>query len=169
MSLETAEAGVVSDGNVLVLFVPTIADTTAPTKTELTAGTVKKITYSATGDGYKHTVTVNKVAVNRFTMKQQIQYDGSEVDDLSITYVYGGTSEVAFAALGTVGTTGFIVERLAVPNGDAVDTGDIVTVIPIKTSLAVPDAPVTNQELTRTQVLNVTDTVQRDVVVVAGT
>lgn len=166
--LEAVPEGIVSDGNVLVLFVPTIANPAAPTVTELTAAGVVKLTYSATGDGYKHTVTINKVKANRFTLKQEIQYDGTEVDDLSIQYVYTNTDgDVARIAL-PVGTTGNIVERFAVPNGQAVAADDIVDVIPIKASVPIKDPPVANQELTRTQALNVTGAVQRDVAVVPG-
>jgi hypothetical protein len=165
MALETVPAGVVSDGNGLVLFVPTIADPTAPTTTELTAGTVKKLTYSITGDGYKHDITVNTVTINRLTLKQVLQYDGTVTDDLEITYVWGlpTTGDIARLAL-PVGTTGYIVERWNVANGTAPAVGDIVDVIPIKAGLQRKNAPTANAENTITQKLNVTGTVNRFVV-----
>lgn len=167
MPLESVPTGIPSDGQGLVLFVPAIANTSAPTVAELTAGTVKQFTYSITGDGYNHTVTINKVIANRLTLKQELQYDGTEVDELSITYVYTNTSgDVVRVAL-PVGTTGFIVERWAVANDVAVAAGQIVDVIPIKASVSVKNAPVANQELTRTQRLNVTGVVKRDVAVAA--
>lgn len=167
MPLETVPTGTPSDGQGLVLFVPAIANTSAPTVAELTAGTVKQFTYSITGDGYNHTVTINKVVANRLTLKQELQYDGTEVDELSITYVYTNTAgDVVRVAL-PVGTTGFIVERWAVANDVAVAAGQIVDVIPIKASVSVKNAPVANQELTRTQRLNVTGVVKRDVAVAA--
>lgn len=167
MALEEVTPGQVSDGYGLVLFVPTIADPAAPTVTELTAGTVKKLTYSITGDGYNHTVTVNAVTANRLTLKQAIQYDGTVTDDLEITYVYNNTdADVVRLAL-PEGTEGFIVERWAVGNEIAVAADQIVDVIPIKASISRKNAPATNTELTRTQKLNVTGAVQRDVVVVA--
>lgn len=167
MPLETVPTGTPSDGQGLVLFVPAIATPAAPTVAELTAGTVKKLTYSITGDGYNHSVTINQVTANRLTLKQTLQYDGTEVDDLSITYVYTNTAgDVARLAL-PVGTTGFIVERWAVPNETAVAAAQIVDVIPIKASVPVKNAPVANQELTRTQRLNVTGVVYRDVAVAA--
>lgn len=167
MALETVPLGLPSDGQALILFVPAIANPAAPTAAELTAGTVKKLTYSATGDGYKHDVTINKVRANRFTLPQEIQYDGTIVDDLSITYAYTNTAgDVVRLALPT-GTTGFIVERWAVANEVAVAAAQIVDVIPFRASIPLKDAPVRNQELTRTQVLNVTGTVMRDVAVAA--
>lgn len=167
MPLETVPAGTPSDGQGLVLFVPTITNPAAPTVAELTAGTVKKLTYSITGDGYAHSVTINAVTANRLTLKQTLQYDGTEVDELSITYVYTNTAgDVVRTAL-PQGTSGFIVERWAIPNETNIAVAQIVDVIPIKASVPVKNAPAANQELTRTQRLNVTGPVQRDVLVAA--
>ena len=44
MALEDVTPGTPSDGNGLVLFVPTIADPSAPTVAELSAGTVVPLT-----------------------------------------------------------------------------------------------------------------------------
>jgi hypothetical protein len=92
MTTEAVPAGAVSDGAGLVLFVPTIANINAPTATELNAGTVKKLTYSIVAGGYTHTITVNKVKVNRLTLAQELQYDGVVTDDLSIKYAYTNTA-----------------------------------------------------------------------------
>jgi len=167
MPLETVPAGKVSDGNGLVLFVPTIANPAAPTVAELTAGTIKKITYSITGDGYAHGITVNTVTANRLTLAQALQYDGTVTDDLEITYAYTNTAgDVVRLAL-PQGTTGYIVERWAVANDVAIAAAQIVDVIPITASISRKNAPATNTELTRTQKLNVTGTVYRDVAVAA--
>lgn len=167
MVAEIVPQGTPSDGQGLVLFVPAIADPFNPTVAELTATGVKKLTYSITGDGYTHTVTINAVTANRLTLPQTLQYDGTEVDDLSITYVYTNTdSDVVRLALPR-GQEGFIVERWAVPNATEVTAGQIVDVIPITASVSLKNAPVANQELTRTQRLNVTGAVARDVEVAA--
>jgi hypothetical protein len=165
MATEAVPAGTISDGNGLVLFVPAIADpyVNGPTVAELTAVGVKKLTYSIEAGGYTHTITVNKVKVNRLTLAQELQYDGVVTDDISLKYAYTNTaSDVIRVALPT-GTTGFIVERWAVPNGQAIAAADIVDVIPIKASIPAKDAPAANTELTRTQVLNVTGPVSRDI------
>lgn len=163
MTLEAVPAGVTSDGNGLVLYVPAIADINNPTVAELTAGGVKHLTYSIEAGGFKHDVTVNQVKTNRLTLAQVLQSDGTVEDALSIQYAYTNTAgDVVRLALPT-GATGFVVERWAVPNGQAIAAADIVNVIPIKASIPLPDAPVANQELTRTQALNVTGTVARDV------
>lgn len=167
MVLETVPAGVVSDGNGLVLFVPAIANPAAPTVAELTAVGVKKLTYSITGDGYTHGTTVNTVTSERLTLAQVLQYDGSVTDDLEIKYVYTNSAgDVVRLAL-PQGQTGFIVERWAVANEVAIAAAQLVDVIPIKASLQRKDAPAKNAELTRTQKLNVTGPVQRDVAVAA--
>lgn len=167
MATEAVPAGQVSDGYGLVLFVPAIANIFAPTVSELSSGSVKKLTYSIEAGGYKHDVTINTVKINRFTLPQTLQQDGTIEDTLSIQYAYTNTAgDVARLAL-PVGTTGFIVERWAVLNGQVIAAADIVDVIPIKASLPLKDAPVANQELTRTQNLNVTGSVARDVAVAA--
>jgi hypothetical protein len=165
MATEAVPAGTVADGNGLVLFVQTIADpyVNGPTVAELTAAGVKKLTYSIQGGGYTHNITINKVKVNRLTLPQELQYDGIITDDLSIKYVYTNTAgDVVRLAL-PVGQTGFIVERWAIPNGQTIAAGDIVDVIPIKASIPAKDAPASNAELTRTQTLNVTGPVARDI------
>jgi len=167
MSLEEVPEGTPSDGNGLVLFVPTLADPSKPKATELAASGVVKLTYSITGDGYNHTVTINKVTANRLTLPTQLQYDGTEVDDLAITYAYTNTEgDVVRLAL-PKGTQGYIVERWAVANEIDPTAGQLVDVIPIQASVSLKNAPVTNQELTRTQALNVTGKVHRDVQIVA--
>jgi hypothetical protein len=166
MTAEAVPAGQVSDGFFVVKFVPTIADPSAPTATELNAAGAKFLTYSIEAGGYTHTVTINKVKVNRLTLPQEIQYDGTIVDELSIKYAYTNTAGDTVRLALPVGQTGFIVERFAVPNSQAIAAADMVDVIPIKASIPLKDAPVQNQELTRTQALNVTGPVQRDVLVV---
>lgn len=162
MVAETVTPGVISDGNGLILFVPTIANPAAPTVAELTAGTVKKLTYSITGDGYNHTITSATVTANRLFLKQVLQYDTTITDELSITYVYTNTTDDVVRIALAEGVTGYIVERWAVDNGAAIAAAQLVDVIPIKAGISTKNAPASGQELTRTQALNVTGAVQRD-------
>lgn len=167
MTNESVPAGTPSDGQFLVLFVPTLANPAAPTEAELNATGVVRLTYSITGDGYTHTVTINKITADRLTLPNQLQYDGTETDELSITFPYTNTdADIARLAL-TRGTKGFIVERPAVANELDPAAGQLVDVMPIQASLALKNAPVKNQELTRTQALNITGKVHRDVEIVA--
>lgn len=162
MALETVPTGVASDGNGLVLFVPTIADPAAPTVAELAAGT--PITYSLTGDGFNHTTTENRVTANRLTLKQQIQYAGTIADEVELSYANGSTAETTLEQ----GTTGYIVARWGVPNEDAVAAADVVTVIPGVAGVQRQNPPAVNTELSKSQLWLVSGTVQRDVAVVAG-
>jgi hypothetical protein len=168
MALEEVPEGTPSDGNGKVWFVPALANPAAPTVAELTAVTAIPLTYSITGDGYAHAVTVNKITANRLTLPNQLQYDGTEVDDLSITYAYNNTEDDIVRLALPKGTRGFIVERWAVPNETEPTADQIVDVLPIQASVSLKNAPVTNQELTRTQALNITGKVHRDVVIVAA-
>lgn len=166
MALEDVPGGVASDGNGLVLFVPTIANTAAPTVAELAAGT--PITYSLTGDGFNHSVTENRVTANRLTLKQTIQYPGTITDEVELTYVAAyDVDDVARLEL-TEGVTGYIVTRWGVANEDAVAAADVVSVIPGKAGVQRPNPPVTNQELTISQLWLVTGTVRRNVAVAAA-
>lgn len=135
---EAVPTGVVSDGNGRVVFVSTLADPSKPKATELKAAGAVPLTYSITGDGYSHSVTINKVTANRLTLPTQIQYDGTEVDDLSITYAYTNSEgDVVRLAL-PKGKKGFVVERWAVANEVDWAAGQIVTVIPITASTSLP-------------------------------
>jgi hypothetical protein len=165
MTAEVVPAGQAADGFFVVKFVPTIANTAAPTALEINAVGAKFLTYSIEAGGYVHNVTINKVKINRLTLPQELQYDGTVVDDISIKYAYTNTAGDVVRLILPTGAVGFIVERFAVANSQAFATADIVDVIPIKASIPTKDAPVQNQEFTRTQVLNVTGPVQRDVAV----
>lgn len=169
MALEDVPAGQASDGYGLVLFVPKagLAHPGEPTVAELTAPTVVPLTYSLTGDGYARTTTVNTITANRFTLRQTIEVDGTITDTLEVTYVYTNTEEDVARLTLKEGTEGYIVDRLAVANEVPIAAGQLVDVIPFKASVSRKNAPTTNSELTRTQKLNVTGDVKRDVAVVA--
>lgn len=165
MALEPTPPGVASDGNGLVVFCSAIADPSAPTAAELTAG--EAITYSITGDGYNHEVTENTVTTNRLTLKQQLEVAGTVQDTVEVTYAATYTaSDVARTELAP-NTEGFIVERWGVANEVAFAASQIVTVIPVKAGVQRSNAPSSNTELTMSQKLFVTGPVQRNVTVAA--
>ncbi|MEF2979105.1 phage tail tube protein [Subtercola sp. YIM 133946] len=166
-TIESVPAGTVSNGQALILFVPAIANIFAPTVAELTAVGVKRLTYGLTGDGYKHSVTIGKIRINRFTLPQEIQSMGTIVDDLTLTAPYTNTPSDTVRLALPKDQTGFIVERFAVANSVDIAAAQLVDVIPIKAGLATKDQPVKDQELTRTQDLYVTSSVARDVTVAA--
>jgi hypothetical protein len=163
MTAESVPAGQASDGFFTVKFVPTIANTAAPTAVECNAAGAKFLTYSIEAGGYIHTVTINQIKTSRLTLPQVIQSDGTIEDALSIKYAYTNTAGDVVRLILPTGQAGYIVERWALANATTWVVADMVDVIPIKASVALKDAPVANQELTRTQVLNVTAPVMRDV------
>lgn len=168
MALENVQPGVASDGNGLVLFVPTIADTSAPTVAELSAGTVKKLTYGLTPDGFRHESTIATITSGRYTLAQVLEIDGQVTDTLEVQYVYTNddTEDVVRTTL-TPGVEGFIVHRLGYPNEDAFAADQKVDVIPVKASIQRRVAPTANTELSIMQKLNVTGRVERFVEVAA--
>lgn len=167
MALEATPPGKASDGQGLVLFVPTIANPAAPTAAELNAGTVKPLTYSLVPDGFRHETTENVITTGRYTLKQVLELAGTVTDTIEVQYVYTGTvSDVARIALAT-GVSGFIVHRLGVANETAPAAAQIVDVIPITAGIQRKVPPTANTELQRVQKLFVTGPVQRDVAVAA--
>ena len=168
MALESVAAGTPADGNGLVLWVPAIANPAAPTVAELTAGTVKPLTYALAPDGFDHQTSVATITSGRYTLAQALESDGIITDTVVVKYVYkNDLSDTASSTL-VPGTEGFIVKRLGVENGAAVAAGQKVTVIPVKCSIRTDVPPTQNTELMKSQKLNVTGKVERDVAVVAG-
>lgn len=169
MAIESVQTGQAADGYGVVLFVPTIVDPSAPTAAELSAGTVKKISYGLAPDGFRHETTVNTINTGRYTLQQALELDGTVVDTVEIQYVYNRANATAVeTALGTPGTTGYIVHALGYVSGHTfVATNKLNAVIPIKTSIARDVPPTANTELMKVLKLNVTGTVYREVAVAA--
>lgn len=168
MPLEQVQKGVASDGNGLVLWVPTIADPSKPTVAELTGSGVEKLTYGLTPDGFTHDTAVATITSGRFTLKQVIEADGKITDTVEVKYVYEGLESDVVRTTLTYGTEGFIVKRMAVPNETDIAAGQLVTVLPVRCGVIRDVPPAENSELQKIQKLNVIGSVERDVPVVAG-
>lgn len=170
MSLEDAQPGQVSDGHGLVLAVPwgTIQNRKAPTKAELTGPGVVKLTYGLTPDGFVHTVTTADVTVSRYTLDQALTKEGKSTHAVSVKYVYENLASDVVRNTLTPGSKWDIVHRLAYANDDDIEDGQILDVIPIQAGKSLKDAPTENQELTRSQKLNVIGRVEMDAVVGGG-
>lgn len=167
MALESVPTGQAADGRGLVLFVPTIANPAAPTVAELTAGTVKSLTYSLVPDGFRHVTTENVITSGRYTLKQVLELAGTVTDTLEVQYVTNSTTPTPAETSLTDGVTGYIVHRLGVPNETAPTAAQKIDVIPIRAGLQRRVAPTANTELQKVQKLFVTGTVQRDVAIAA--
>lgn len=170
MSLELAPGAVDTDGTFLVLFVPEngIANLAAPTVTELTAGTVKKGTYSLSTDGWNFSRSEDSGTDDRLTLKQVFESRGKVTDSLEITYVYGSDDDVLDPLLDP-GWKGFVVPRYAIPNETAIAASQLVDIIPVEAGAKRKNAPAANAKWTKTQKLFVrAPGTQDDVAIVAG-
>lgn len=167
MTLESIAAGTPADGNGLVLWVPAIANPAAPTVAELTAGTVKPLTYALAPDGFDHQTSVAIITSGRYTLAQALESEGVITDTLEVKYVYNAAQTDTASTTLTTGTTGFVVKRLGVANGTAVQAGQKVTVLPVKCGVKRDVPPTANTELMKIQKLLITGTVNRDVAVAA--
>lgn len=167
MAEEIPEPSSPSDDNWRVVWVPTIADTAAPTVAEIEAGT--PITYSLTPDGWSPTQSQAMIADGRLTLGQALERPGRKTKSLSIKYVDGpdGAGVVA-ADLLVEGTEGHVVVRRGVPNGEAFAAAQKVSVWPVQAGEQVEDPPTENGVDTISQVLAVTGVVQSRVAVAAA-
>jgi hypothetical protein len=160
---------VATDDNLVILFVPKegLADPTAPTVTELTAVTVKDITYDLTPTGFNHTHTEEDIEDDRLTLRDALTLAGRERHTLELQYLFGADDTVADAALAK-GTEGFIVARYAVPYETDFEAAQIVDIFTVQAGAQRKDAPTANGRWTKTQTLRQRSRFREDVAVVAG-
>jgi len=164
MPLEDVPAGQPADGRGLVLLVETIAGEGGPSVAEASAATTVALTYSLTGDGFRHETTENTISTSRYTLKQQLELAGTVTDTLELQYVTGSPADVALKE----GTEGFIVHRLGVPNDVEPAAGQEVDVIPFRAGVQRKVAPTANTELMKVSKLFITGPVRRDVTIGAA-
>lgn len=129
----TIPASVGTNGTMLVLFVPTMANYRAPKLTELTAGTVIDLSCYLTGDGLGTDTTENNVEDPRLCSKEVYEQPGDSTNTLELTYVYNPEEPVDDEArLGLPrGTKGYIVIRWAIDTETALAVGQEVDVYPV--------------------------------------
>ena len=164
MPIEQVQRGVASDGHGIVLWVPTIADTTKPTVTELTGSGVKRLTYGLTTDGFTHETSIAKITVGRFTLDQALELDGVITDTVEVRWVYNRTTPTDVeTTLGEPGVEGNIVKIFGYPNDHVIDASTkINAIIPVTTSVPRDVPPTANSELVEVQTLNVRGKVRRE-------
>lgn len=100
-------------GNFLVLWVPEggLADPSAPTLTELTAETVKPITYAHKKGGYTTSKETTRNKDERLTKKNVRETRGETTHGLESTIVFGSDADDVLVE----GAQGHLVERWGVP------------------------------------------------------
>ncbi len=164
MPYEEVQRGQAADGHGIVLWVPTIEDLANPTVAELTAGTVKRITYGLTPDGFNHDTSVATITTGRYTLDQALELDGKITDTVEVRWVYNRTTPtVVETTLGTPGVSGNLVKILGYRNDHVIDEDTkINAIIPVTTSIPRDVPPTENSELVKVQKLNVTGRVFRE-------
>lgn len=161
--------GQVSDGHALVLWVPTIANPKAPTVAELTASGVLDLTYKLFGDGLDHQSEVTKNTSTRYTLAQELEFEGSEKDTLVLRYPYRGTEDDVVRLALTRYTEGFLVERLNLPKDTAIAADQLLSIVaPVRCGKQREIPRTKNTEIGKIQDLLPIGTVETDVKVVAG-
>jgi len=122
-------AAQVFEGQYTVTWVTTIADKTAPTDSEITAGT--DLTSFVTKDGVRLNSRFNRVDSATIDETFDAQLPGSTGADVEVRFKMDDTTDTPFSTLGTYGTAGFLVVGHF---GASADTaGDEVSVFPAAT------------------------------------
>lgn len=160
-----------ADGSVKVLWVPTIADPTAPTVTELTDTTVVDLSCYLTDDGWQPNTDEQVSTDNRLCSRQTFERIGRFTDQLDIVYVYQGqdlaaADNEAFTTL-LHRELGNIVSRWGADYEVPIAADDVVDVAPAECGVQKKQAPEANGRLRIMQKIFIRNTLHRDVTVVA--
>lgn len=161
-----------ADGNLKVLWVPAIADTTAPAIDEVTAPEVVELSCYLTADGWTPGTDEQVSNDDRLCSKQTFEKRGRYTDTLQVTYVYQGQDLEADdnKAQATLqeGEAGYVVARWGADYMQDMEVGDIVDVYTVEAGIPQKQPPEANGRLRIMQKLFVTNTTQRDKAIVAS-
>lgn len=160
-----------SDGNVATWIVPTIANTAAPTLTELNAG--EDVSCYLTPDGFALTLEQATITDERLCSTETYGQPGRKTYGLSLTGIDNTNSANEATDNKLVGelvegTQLYLVRRRGVPFDDVKAVGDKVTVIPFKPGVKMDVAPEANSVIRSTWQCFVTGKVEVEVEVVTG-
>lgn len=171
---EPVQMGQSAAGHGIVILVPfdALEDPSKPTVAELNGSGNVRITYGLMRDGFRHEPTINSVTVGRYTLPQDLSYEGTISESLTLKYPYNREIPTeAELALGEKGVSYYAVQLLGYPNDHEIAAGDkINTITPIRTgtSIDVPDeSNDSNSELQKQMVPDIIGQVLREVEVVA--
>lgn len=156
------------DGNTRVMWVPTIADKTAPTVAQLAAGTLLSTSDGLTKDGLQLPTSQNFVDSGALSETFDAQDVGTEGGNITLKIKKSGTVPDAFWDLfAERGEVGFLVVRYGLPNLTAVAAGQEVQVYPAKAHSGVMDNTTGNARATFTVGMAVTSEPAKNAVVAA--
>ena len=163
---ETVSEGFGYEDNGTVLWVPEIADPSAPTLAELQAGT--PITYDLFGaTGYTLTPTETPRQITRYTLAQTLSAESTVSYVLTLLYVFNReTPTDAETTIGVRGQSGYIVHFLGYQNGWDMAAGDIITdLVPVRTSRSFVVPATANTEAHKTTNPSITGEVLHEVAI----
>jgi len=166
----TQPLSVSADGNLLVKWVPTIANTLAPTAAEINAGSAVDLSCYLTGSGFGPSTDEAIVPDPRLCSRQVFEAPGRLTEMLQLGYVFNPASpadNVAYLTLIYL-TLGFVVARWGIAFETAVVGGSVqkVDVYPARCGIQQKQPPEENSVLRVSQKIFVRGAVRRDVAVV---
>jgi hypothetical protein len=161
-----------ADGNVKIVAVPAIADTSAPTVTELTAGTAVDLSCYLTADGWQPSQDQATISDERLCSTQVFGAPGRKTLGLTVRVIDNTNSPneaTDNAAVDTLeeGTQLYFVERRGVPFDEPITADHKVRVWPVTVGMKQNDPPEANSVLKATYPMFVNSDVV-DVTAVAG-
>lgn len=155
-----------ADGNLKVVWVPTIANPDAPTVTELTAATAVDLSCYLTADGWNPSTDEQVISDDRLCDTETYEQPGRSSRSLEVTYIDNtnntGLENLAVETL-VPGTAGYLVTRSGMPYDQPFAAGDLVDVWPVTCGVYQKVPPEANSVLRRTQRMFVTGRVRVDV------
>jgi hypothetical protein len=134
-------ARIVFEGNYKVFWVETIADISAPTVAEMTAGT--DITEYVPKDGLRYGPGFNKVDASNISSGFDPEYQGSWRMDAGLTLQWDDTNNTALDLFTTHGTLGHVV-ALPQATDSSPAASDKAFVLPSDASIGVPNNTAAN-------------------------
>jgi hypothetical protein len=159
-----------ADGNVKVVWVPTIANPDVPKVTELTGASAKDVSCYLTSGGWTPGLDEAVIADNRLCDTQTYEQPGRHSRSLSIMYITNPNGTLDDEAYETFvpGTAGYFVTRSGKAWDTALATADTINITPAKVGQRFEMPPEENTPLRVTQKVFVTGRFRERVAVVAG-
>ena len=121
-------ADILADGTSRIAWVTSISNTSAPTTTELNAGT--DLTPYITADGLSITTATAKVDTSALNSVDNLSVPGRRDDDIEITFKSQGDSAAPWTTFASR-PAGYIVERVGVAYSTAWTASQKVRVFPV--------------------------------------
>jgi hypothetical protein len=151
-----------ADGNVKVAWVVTIANTTAPTAAELTAGSVVDVSCYLTADGFTPALDEQVIIDQRLCDTATFEKPGRAQRSLNVRYIDNSNTALANVAFTTLipNLAGFFVVRRGMTYTTAFAAAQKVDVWPVQCGQYSDEPPEANSVLKVAQKMFVTDAVQ---------